>query len=254
VQSLVQGLPLRDVGSVTGASAKITAAKLANRPAGGLADRAPERLADRSRDRPAETPAGAPPTGAVGAVASDDALLVLYANGDPTAAAELMQRLAPRAMGVALRVIGSRAEAEDVTQEAMMRLWRMAPDWQPGQAQVSTWLYRVVMNLCIDLKRRKQGRDVDLDAIADPLDPGLSAADQMQDLARHDALQQALMQLPERQRQAVVLRHLEELTNPEISGIMEISVEAVESLTARGKRALAKCLASRREELGYSDD
>ena len=191
--------------------------------------------------------------GSEGAPASDDALLVLYANGDPEAAAELMQRLAPRALGVAIRVVGNRAEAEDITQEAMMRLWRMAPDWQPGQAKVSTWLYRVVMNLCIDLKRRQRGGHVDLDAIPDPEDPACSAADQLQDVARHDALQQALMQLPERQRQAVVLRHIEELTNPEISGIMEISVEAVESLTARGKRALAKALANRREELGYSD-
>ncbi|MEP4037286.1 RNA polymerase sigma factor [Pseudophaeobacter sp.] len=186
-------------------------------------------------------------------MASDDALLVLYANGDAAAAAELMQRLAPRALGVAIRVLGSRAEAEDVTQEAMMRLWRMAPEWQPGQAKVSTWLYRVVINLCIDLKRRQRSGHVDLDAIPEPPDPASSAAEQMQDLARQDALQQALMQLPERQRQAVVLRHIEELTNPEISGIMEISVEAVESLTARGKRALAKCLANRREELGYSD-
>lgn len=191
--------------------------------------------------------------GSAGAPVSDDALLVLYANGDPEAAAELMQRLAPRALGVAIRVLGNRAEAEDITQEAMMRLWRMAPDWQPGQAKVSTWLYRVVMNLCIDLKRRQRGGHVDLDAIPDPEDPACSAADQLQDVARHDALQQALMQLPERQRQAVVLRHIEELTNPEISGIMEISVEAVESLTARGKRALAKALANRREELGYSD-
>jgi len=191
--------------------------------------------------------------GSEGAPASDDALLVLYANGDPGAAAELMQRLAPRALGVAIRVLGNRAEAEDITQEAMMRLWRMAPDWQPGQAKVSTWLYRVVMNLCIDLKRRQRGGYVDLDAIPDPADPTSSAAEQLQDVARQDALQQALMQLPERQRQAVVLRHIEELTNPEISGIMEISVEAVESLTARGKRALAKALANRREELGYSD-
>jgi RNA polymerase sigma-70 factor (ECF subfamily) len=187
------------------------------------------------------------------AAVSDDAFLVLYANGCSRSAAELMQRLAPRSLGVAMRVLGNAAEAEDVTQEAMMRLWRMAPDWQPGQAKVSTWLYRVVMNLCIDLKRRQRGGHIDLDAIPEPADPARSAPEHLQELARQDALQQALMQLPERQRQAVVLRHIEELTNPEISGIMEISVEAVESLTARGKRTLAKILASRREELGYSD-
>jgi len=184
---------------------------------------------------------------------SDDALLVRYTNGDGRAAQELTARLAPRCFGMAMRVLGNRAEAEDVTQEAMMRLWRMAPNWQPGQAQMSTWLYRVAMNLCIDHKRRQRGGNVDLDAVPDPVDTARSAAEQMQDGARHDALQVALMQLPERQRQAVVLRHIEELTNPEIAGIMDISVEAVESLTARGKRALATILAGRHKELGYND-
>jgi len=184
---------------------------------------------------------------------SDDALLKLFANGEARAAVELTERLAPRALAVATRVLGNRAEAEDVTQDAMMRLWRQAAEWQPGQAKVSTWIYRVVMNLCIDLKRRQRGGHIDLDAIPEPPDPGQQAPEQMQDNARHDALQLALLQLPERQRQAVVLRHIEELANPEIAGIMEISVEAVESLTARGKRALTKILAGRRDELGYSD-
>lgn len=185
--------------------------------------------------------------------ADDDALLVLFANGDGQAARDLTDRLAPRALSVAYRVLGDRAEAEDITQEAMMRLWRMAPDWVRGQAKVSTWLYRVTLNLCLDRKRRKSAQTVDLDAVAEPEDPSKAVSDQLQDGARRDALQAALLQLPDRQRQAVVLRHIEELTNPEIAGIMEISVEAVESLTARGKRALAAALASRRAELGYTD-
>jgi RNA polymerase sigma-70 factor (ECF subfamily) len=184
---------------------------------------------------------------------SDDALLVLFANGDRHAAHELTQRLAPRAFAVAVRVLGRHDEAEDVTQDAMMRLWRMAPDWRPGEAQVSTWLYRVVMNLCLDRKRRDRGGSVGLDAIPEPEDPAASVTDRMQDEARHDALQAGLMQLPDRQRQAVVLRHIEELSNPEIAEIMDISVEAVESLTARGKRALARVMAGQREELGYEN-
>ncbi len=71
---------------------------------------------------------------------------------------------------------------------------------------------------------------------------------------RVDALQAALDDLPERQREAVVLRHIEGLGNPEIAEILDISVEAVESLTARGKRALAKALASQREILGFEND
>jgi len=184
---------------------------------------------------------------------SDEALLIRFGNGDPSAATELTRRLAPRVLSLATRVLGNRAEAEDVTQEAMLRLWKIAPDWRNGEARVSTWLYRVGMNLCIDHKRRARGGHVDLDAIPEPPDPAAGAAEALQEGARRDALQDALMTLPERQRQAVVLRHIEELTNPEIAGVMEISVEAVESLTARGKRALAAALAGRREELGYQD-
>ena len=185
--------------------------------------------------------------------ASDEALLVRFGNGDPSVAAELTRRLAPRVLSLATRVLGSRAEAEDVTQEAMIRLWKIAPEWRSGEARVTTWLYRVGMNLCIDHKRKARGCHVDLDAIPEPPDPAAGAAEALQEGARRDALQEALMTLPERQRQAVVLRHIEELTNPEIAGIMDISVEAVESLTARGKRTLAKALAGRREELGYQD-
>ncbi|MFK7751153.1 MAG: RNA polymerase sigma factor [Sedimentitalea sp.] len=183
----------------------------------------------------------------------DDALLVRFAAGDAEAARVLTDRLAPRAFGVALRVLGDRAEAEDVAQEAMMRVWRVAADWEPGQAKISTWLYRVTLNLCLDIKRRRRGGTTALDAVPDPVDPAPTAGEQMQDSARKDALQHALMDLPDRQRQAVVLRHIEELSNPEIAEIMDISTEAVESLTARGKRSLAASLAARRAELGYND-
>lgn len=182
---------------------------------------------------------------------SDDALLGRFASGDAMAARLLTDRLGPRSYSVAMRMLGNRSEAEDVTQEAMMRLWQMAPDWVPGQAQVSTWLYRVTLNLCVDLRRRK--RPGALENAAEVQDGAASVVDQMQDVARKDALQSALGQLPERQRQAVILRHIEELSNPEIAGIMDISVEAVESLTARGKRALAAILAGRRDELGYEN-
>lgn len=184
--------------------------------------------------------------------ASDDALLIAFGNGDAAAARLLTERLTPRIYGYAARLLGDRAEAEDVVQEAMLRLWRMAPDWRQGEAQVSTWLYRVVTNLCTDRLRRKRG--LALDAVPEPEDGQPGAEARMQEAARAAALDGALQDLPDRQRQAVVLRHIEGLTNPEIAQIMEIGVEAVESLTARGKRALAAGLAGRREELGYSDD
>lgn len=186
---------------------------------------------------------------------SDDTLLVLYANGDADAARQLTLRLAPRALGYAARLLGDRAEAEDVLQEAMLRLWRAAPAWRPGEAQVSTWLYRVVSNLCID-RRRAQARrpTAALEDAPDVADSALDAAGALMQARRMAALEEALAGLPDRQRQAVVLRHIEGLSNPEIAAILEIGVEAVESLTARGKRALAAALQGRRDALGYQDE
>ncbi len=186
---------------------------------------------------------------------SNETLLVLYANGDPDAARLLTGRLAPRVLGYATRLLADRAEAEDVTQEAMLRLWRVAPDWRRGEAQVSTWLYRVVTNLVTDQRRARARRPaVTLDDAPEVADGGTSAVAGLIEADRMTALEAALAQLPERQRQAVVLRHIEGLTNPEIALVMSIGVEAVESLTARGKRALAAILAGRRQELGYDGD
>ncbi len=182
--------------------------------------------------------------------ATDEALLVLYGNGDPSAAEVLTRRLAPRVLGYATRILGGdRAEAEDVTQEAMLRLWKIAPKWRSGEAQISTWVFRVVSNLCTDRLRKR--RSVDIDAIEEPADDTPAAVDTMIEADRVAALQKALNALPERQKIAVTLRHIEGQSNPEIAQIMDISVEAVESLTSRGKKALAHALANQKEELGY---
>ncbi|MGB3177531.1 MAG: RNA polymerase sigma factor [Albidovulum sp.] len=179
----------------------------------------------------------------------DEALLAGYASGDAGAARLLAERLAPVAYRVAARMLGDPVEAEDVAQEAMLRLWRMAPDWQSGGAKVSTWLYRVATNLATDRLRRR--RTVPLETAAEPEDQRPSAVATLIDADRDAALQTALLALPDRQRQAVVLRHLEGLANPEIGEIMGVGTEAVESLVARGKRALSVALSTRKEELGY---
>ena len=183
---------------------------------------------------------------------SDEALLVLYANGDPGAARALTLRLTPRLLGFAARMLSDRTEAEDVTQEAMLRLWRMAPDWQQGEARVATWLYRVASNLCLDRLRRSRPRG--LDEVAEPEDATPGVVARLIEADRALALDEALAALPDRQRQAVVLRHIEGLTNPEIAAVMDIGVEAVESLVARGKKGLAALLSGRRAELGYEGE
>jgi len=185
---------------------------------------------------------------------SDEALLVLYANGDPAAARTLTLRLTPRVLGYAARILGDRAEAEDMAQEAMLRLWRIAPEWRQGEAKVTTWLYRIVTNLCTDrLRARKRRSATPLDDAPEVADDSAGGEASLIAADRMTALENALAQLPDRQRQAVVLRHIEGLTNPEIAEVMEIGVEAVESLTARGKRALAAALSGQRDALGYEE-
>lgn len=182
---------------------------------------------------------------------SDDALLVLYARGDADAARVLTGRHLGRVFGFAARLLGDLAEAEDVAQEAMLRMWRVAGDWRAGEAQLSSWLYRVTVNLCTDRQRKAQRRRTEaLEEGAEPADPAQGVVEGLLQRERADALQAALADLPERQRQAVVLRHIEGLSNPEIAAILEVGVEAVESLTARGKRALTAALADRRSALG----
>jgi RNA polymerase sigma-70 factor, ECF subfamily len=181
----------------------------------------------------------------------DGALMVLFARGDPAAARALTARLLPRALRHAARVLGDRAEAEDVAQEAMLRLWRAAVEWRTdGAARPATWLHRVVANLAID-RLRRAGRATGLDPETPDAGPGVEA--RMAEADRMAALDAALATLPERQRQAVVLRHIEGMTNPEIAEVLEIGVEAVESLTARGKRALKAALDGQKEALGYDD-
>ena len=179
---------------------------------------------------------------------SDDALLVLYANGDKDAASALTYRLTPMVFALAKRLLNDAGEAEDVAQEAMMRLWKIAPDWRQGEAKITTWLYRVVSNLCTDRLRRR--RSVGLDEIAEPEDDRPDVVASMHEKERAQALRAALGELPDRQRQAVVLRHIEGLANPDIAEALEVSVEAVESLIARGKRSLKSRLLGRMNELG----
>ena len=181
----------------------------------------------------------------------DADLLVQFAQGDRLAAQTLTDRLAPRILRFAARMLNDRTEAEDVTQDAMLRLWRIAPDWQDTGIPPAAWLFRVAANLCTDRLRRRRSGPADMPDLPDDA-PTVDA--QMMQTKRAAALQDALALLPERQRQAVILRHLEGLSNPDIAAIMMIGVEAVESLTARGKRNLTALLSGQREILGYEDE
>ena len=181
--------------------------------------------------------------------AHDAALLTAYANGDPIAAQELSARVLPGVLALARRMLRDEMEAEDVAQETMLRLWKMAPDWDPTRARVTTWTYRVATNLCTD-RLRRSGRWVSEDKAPEQADETPGAEDALLAADRASALQAAMNQLPDRQRIALQLRHFEEMGNPQIAETLETSVEAVESLLGRAKRALAAALKPKRQEIG----
>lgn len=173
--------------------------------------------------------------------AAEAELLRRFAAGDRLAARDLTLRLAPLSLSLARRMLGDGSEAEDIAQEALLRLWQAAPGWQQGPVAVSTWLYRVTANLCIDrLRARRPGSD--LAEALDLPDPAPRAEHLQIARERAFAVKAALNRLPETQRLAIVLRHFEGCANPEIAAITGQSVEAVESLLARGRRSLAAML------------
>jgi RNA polymerase sigma-70 factor, ECF subfamily len=174
-------------------------------------------------------------------VDGDAELLRAIADGDRAAFDRLSRRHLDRAYGVALRITGSRADAQDVVQDVFLRLWQRPDSWRPGQAQFSTWLYRVVVNRCLDLKRRPRGTD--LDSVEEPQDPDANAEDGLLEAERSRALDSAVNQLPERQRTAIVLTYTAGLRNAEAASAMDISVKAFEALLVRAKRELRDYLA-----------
>lgn len=175
----------------------------------------------------------------------DEDLLARVADGDPAAVRALVARKLPRLMSLGQRMLGEAAEAEDVAQETFLRVWKQAPKWKPGGARFDTWLHRVALNLCYDRLRKR--REVVTDDPPERPDPAPSAERGLE--ARDTAVRvaQALQGLPERQREAIVLCHYQELGNIEAAKVMGVSVEALESLLGRGRRALRARLADMAE-------
>lgn len=170
---------------------------------------------------------------------SDEALMARVARGDQPAFRALARRHLPAMVGLARRVLGNAADADDVAQEAMLRVWTHAPRWQPVAA-FKTWLTRVVVNLCLDRKRRAAW--VDLDAAGDLVDSAPGAEERMQLDERERLLRDAIGKLPERQRAAIVLTYTEGMSNAQVADILDSSVSAVETLLIRGKQNLRRAL------------
>ena len=174
----------------------------------------------------------------------DQELLNRLAANDEAAFRLLVERYSDRTYSIALRIVGSAADAEDVVQDTFLKVWIHRGQWQQGRAKFSTWLYRVVTNRCIDLRRRPRTDDVD--AIPEPADSQPDTVSAMQRNEVNSMLEAAMGQLPEQQRVAVILSYHEDMTNAEIADVMDTTISAVESYLKRGRQHLKKLL--RRKE------
>jgi RNA polymerase sigma-70 factor, ECF subfamily len=190
---------------------------------------------------------GAAPDGELHArPSSDDDLLERLARADPAAFARLVELHFQPVYRVAWRLLGGRDGAEDVAQEAFLRLWQNPRQVRDAKA-LKSWLMRVASNLVVDRYRRQGPQDAgELPDTADDA-PGPELALRRAQVAA--AVDGAIADLPERQRLALVLSHFEGYGNPEIALALDVSVEAVESLLARARRGLKAVLADRWQEL-----
>ena len=158
--------------------------------------------------------------------------------GERTAFRSLLQRHTARVLALAAHTLGHRGEAEEVVQEAFIRVWQHADRYEPQQAQFTTWLYRIVVNLCLD--RLRKPRHAVADEQLDAADSKPDALGQMLGLERQAAVRAAIKLLPPRQRLAVLWFHFSDRPALDCAADMGLSPKAFESLLARGRVALRK--------------
>ncbi len=177
------------------------------------------------------------------------------AAGDKRACRTLLDLYLASTWRVALACTGRADLADDLTQEALARLWQVAPKWQ-ARARVSTWLYRVVKNLWIDHLRKQRPGGEAVDDIAELADDRADPHDRYQALQAGATMAQAVAQLPPRQRIAVTLYYFEDLSIDDGAQVMDIGADAFQSLIARARKGLKVMLADHRQDLmeGLTDE
>jgi RNA polymerase sigma-70 factor (ECF subfamily) len=175
-----------------------------------------------------------------GAADDDRALLQAHVDGDPRAFGELVRRHRDRLWGVALRTLRNREDAADALQDALLSAMRNAASYR-GDAAVTTWLHRVVVNACLDRMRRERVRprvplgDLEI----------AERGDAHGDLELRLDLHAALARLPEPQRAAIVLVDLLECSVAEAASELGVAEGTVKSRCSRGRAELARIMRSR---------
>ena len=173
----------------------------------------------------------------------DDAVMARIAGRDSLAFSRVVEAQLGMLHRAAYRMLGDAAEAEDVAQEALLRLWATADRWRSGQSGIAAWLTRVAVNLCLDrLRRRRFSSDAE---VPDRPDDAPGADEAMVAEQLRVAALAALGDLTERHRAAIVLTYYEELPNAEAAEAMEMKLKAFESLLLRARGAMRAALAVR---------
>jgi len=173
---------------------------------------------------------------------SDEALMLRIAAGDRFAYDQLVKRHLQRVYAVARGMVYRQQDAEDVAQDVFIRIWIYAKRWEPGHSAVTTWLHRIVVNCCFDHLRKQSKQPLggyDADVLPDE---GKDVEGQMAAAQQKDKVRRALQDLPERQRMAVTLCYLQEMTNAEAAKAMDVHIKALEGLLVRARKALRPVL------------
>jgi RNA polymerase sigma-70 factor, ECF subfamily len=174
-----------------------------------------------------------------GETAREAGLMQRVAQGDRAALAQIIGEHQKRVWAVAYRFTQRREDADDISQEAFIRLWNAAGRWEPA-ARLSTWLYRVVTNLCLDFRRKQAHAPMALaQGTAEPAAPEAAPLETEETIAR---VQRTVAELPERQRMAVILHRYEGMSYREISRATGWGEAAIESLLSRAYATLRQQL------------
>jgi RNA polymerase sigma-70 factor (ECF subfamily) len=180
----------------------------------------------------------------------DDRLLERIGQGDEGAFRRLVERHVDKGYGLALRILRNPADAEDVVQDVLVKVWTSRGTWRAGSARFSTWLYRVITNRCIDLCRRP--RTTDVEDVPELPDGKADAVTTIHVGEVNLLLERAMGKLPNQQRIAIILSYHDDLSNPEIAEIMDTTISAVESLLKRGRQQLRLTLMNDEAEIRES--
>lgn len=174
---------------------------------------------------------------------TDDELLAAIGRGDQAAGAEMMRRHLSYVLHICQRKLGNLAEAEEAAQDVFASVWKSAGNWQSGQAKVTTWLFRVASNRCIDILRRRRPT-THIDDIREPSDPSANAEELLAVADRDRLIRAGLETLTADQKQAVELVYYKDMKQREAAETMGLSIAALESILRRARAKLHQVLAT----------